>query len=505
MDPNSRERRDMERLGGEHEGQVSSVRQVAIASSIGTALEWYDYFLYGTAAALIFNQLFFPEADPLVGTLLAFATFGVGFGTRPIGGLVFGHFGDKIGRKAMLVITLIIMGAATSIIGLMPTYETIGIWAPILLVVLRLVQGFGVGGEWGGAVLMAVEYAPTGRRGFYGSWPQMGVPAGLVLATVVFALFEQLPEEQFLVWGWRVPFLLSIILVAVGLYIRLRLMESPAFREVEETHTESPMPILDVLRTYPKNVLLAMGARRRQHALLHLHRLRAHLRRRGTRVVGEPRPHRRLDRRLPRVLRHPVLRLALGPHRPQAGVYGGRSVLHPVRVPLLLAHEHRSEDPGLAGHRAVARNRARRDVRPPGELPLRALRHACPLQRGLDRLPAGADSRWRHRAVHCRRAARQHGQLLADSLVHDRDGLDNRHLGLPGLGDVLRRHHRGRREGAGARNGGVALSEQGGVVPGDPDQRRSSGTFLPGGRLRSCPLASGWAATATRRRVPTGG
>jgi MFS transporter, MHS family, shikimate and dehydroshikimate transport protein len=251
----------MERLGGEHEGQVSSVRQVAIASSIGTALEWYDYFLYGTAAALIFNQLFFPEAEPLVGTLLAFATYGVGFVTRPIGGLVFGHFGDKIGRKAMLVITLIIMGVATSIIGLMPTYESIGIWAAILLVVLRLVQGFGVGGEWGGAVLMAVEYAPTGRRGFYGSWPQMGVPAGLVLATVVFALFEQLPEEQFLAWGWRVPFLLSIILVAVGLYIRLRLMETPAFREVEETHTEAPMPILDVLRTYPKNVLLAMGAR----------------------------------------------------------------------------------------------------------------------------------------------------------------------------------------------------------------------------------------------------
>src|SRR5215210_7377294 len=251
----------MERLGGEHMGQVSSIRQVAIASSIGTALEWYDYFLYGTAAALIFNQLFFPEAAPIVGTLLAFATFGVGFGTRPVGGLFFGHFGDKVGRKLMLVITLLIMGVATCAIGLLPTFDQIGIWAPIVLVLLRLVQGFGVGGEWGGAVLMAVEHAPTGRRGYYGSWPQMGVPAGLVISTVVFTLFEQLPEEQFLAWGWRVPFLLSIILVAVGLYIRLRLMESPAFREVEETHTESPMPILDVLRTYPKNVLLAMGAR----------------------------------------------------------------------------------------------------------------------------------------------------------------------------------------------------------------------------------------------------
>ena len=161
----------MERLSGEHMGRVSSIRQVAIASLVGTALEWYDYFLYGTAAALIFNELFFPEADPLMGTLLAFATFGVGFGTRPIGGLVFGHFGDKIGRKGMLIITLMIMGLATFAIGLMPTYDAIGVWAPILLVALRLIQGFGVGGEWGGAVLMAVEHAPTGRRGFYGSWP----------------------------------------------------------------------------------------------------------------------------------------------------------------------------------------------------------------------------------------------------------------------------------------------------------------------------------------------
>jgi MFS transporter, MHS family, shikimate and dehydroshikimate transport protein len=251
----------MERIGGEHEGQVSSIRQVAVASLIGTALEWYDYFLYGTAAALIFGELFFPSADPLIGTLAALATFGVGFGARPIGGLVFGHFGDKIGRKTMLVITLMIMGTATFIIGLLPTYETIGIWAPILLVVLRLLQGFGVGGEWGGAVLMAVEHAPRGRRGYYGSWPQMGVPAGLVLSTVVFLAFESLPEEQFLAWGWRIPFLLSIVLVAVGLYIRLRLMESPAFREVEETHTEAQMPILEVFRAYPKNILLAMGAR----------------------------------------------------------------------------------------------------------------------------------------------------------------------------------------------------------------------------------------------------
>lgn len=255
------ERGGMASIGGEQGGQVSSVRQVAVASLVGTALEWYDYFLYGTAAALVFNQLFFPDADPLVGTLLALATFGVGFVTRPVGGLVFGHYGDKIGRKTMLVITLVIMGVATCAIGLMPTYDRIGIWAPILLVLLRLVQGFGVGGEWGGAVLMAVEHAPAGRRGYYGSWPQMGVPAGLVLATAVFAIFSALPEEQFLAWGWRVPFLLSILLVGVGLYIRLRLIESPAFQEVQETDTESSMPIVDVFRTYPKNILIAMGAR----------------------------------------------------------------------------------------------------------------------------------------------------------------------------------------------------------------------------------------------------
>ena len=251
----------MDRLGGERQGNVSSVRQVAVASLVGTALEWYDYFLYGTAAALIFNGLYFPQSDPLIGTLLAFATFGVGFVTRPVGGLVFGHYGDRIGRKTILVITLMIMGVATCAIGLLPTYDQIGVWAPIMLVALRLVQGFGVGGEWGGAVLMSVEHAPQGRRGYYGSWPQMGVPAGLVLATAVFALFEQLPEEAFLSWGWRVPFLLSFLLLVVGLYIRMRLMESPAFQQIQESDTEASMPIVDVFRTYPRNILLAMGAR----------------------------------------------------------------------------------------------------------------------------------------------------------------------------------------------------------------------------------------------------
>jgi MFS transporter, MHS family, shikimate and dehydroshikimate transport protein len=248
----------MDRLGGEHEGQISSVRQVALASFIGTAIEWYDFFLYGTAAALVFGSLFFPEATPLGGTLLAFATYGVGFFARPVGGIIFGHYGDRIGRKTMLVLSLLIMGVATFLIGLLPTFEQVGVLAPILLVALRLFQGIGVGGEWGGAVLMAVEHAPPGRRGFFGSWPQMGVPAGLLLANVVFAITSAtLPET----WGWRVPFLLSIVLVGVGLFIRLKIMESPAFMRVQESGTEARMPILDVLRTYPKNVLLAMGMR----------------------------------------------------------------------------------------------------------------------------------------------------------------------------------------------------------------------------------------------------
>ncbi|HEY2956894.1 MAG TPA: MFS transporter [Actinomycetota bacterium] len=239
-----------------------SIRQVVAASFIGTTIEWYDFFLYGTAAALVFNKLFFPKAEPSSGTLLALATYGVGFAARPLGGIIFGHFGDRIGRKAMLVLSLLIMGVATFLIGAMPTYAAIGIWAPVILVLLRIAQGIGVGGEWGGAVLMSVEHAPRGRRGFFGSWPQMGVPAGLFLSTVVFLIVQQTTSDAaFLSWGWRIPFLLSVVLIAIGLFVRLRLYESPAFQRVKETRTEAPMPILDVLRKYPREVLLAMGMR----------------------------------------------------------------------------------------------------------------------------------------------------------------------------------------------------------------------------------------------------
>lgn len=251
----------MERIGGEDTGLPTSIRKVVVASFIGTTIEWYDFFIYTTAAALVFPQLFFPSFEPLAGTLASFATYAVGFLARPLGGVIFGHYGDKIGRKAMLVTTLLIMGIATFVVGLLPTYETIGIWAPILLVVLRLLQGLGLGGEWGGAVLMAVEHSPDDKRGLNGSWPQMGVPAGLVLGTGAFAAVSAISGDAFVTWGWRVPFLLSILLIALGLYIRLAIYESPAFSRVRESGTEARMPIVDVFRTYPKNVLLAVGSR----------------------------------------------------------------------------------------------------------------------------------------------------------------------------------------------------------------------------------------------------
>jgi len=247
-----------------------SIRKVALASLIGTSIEWYDFFLYGTASALIFARLFFPKFNPTTGTLAAFGTFAVGFAARPIGGIVFGHFGDRIGRRSMLVITLLIMGIATCLIGLLPTYDQVGIWAPVLLVLLRIAQGFGLGGQWGGAILMAVEHSPRGKRGFYGSWPQIGLPVGLLLSTLVFGQISKLPEAALLAWGWRVAFLVSIVLVAVGLYIRLSVAEPPVFAEVKQAHTTSKLPILEALRRHPKNVLLVMGARIAENGAFYL-------------------------------------------------------------------------------------------------------------------------------------------------------------------------------------------------------------------------------------------
>jgi MFS transporter, MHS family, shikimate and dehydroshikimate transport protein len=250
-------------------------RRVVLASFIGTTIEWYDFFLYGTAAALVFNKLFFPNVDPLTGTMAAFGTYAVGFFARPLGGIVFGHYGDKIGRKSMLVTTLMLMGVATVLIGLLPTYEQIGVAAPVLLVLLRFVQGFGVGGEWGGAVLMAVEHSHAGRRGYHASWVQAGVPVGMLLANGVFMVFSRMEESAFLSWGWRVPFLLGVLLLGVGMFIRLKIVESPIFMEAQKAVAEREgekkhVPILAVIREYPRNVLLAMGARFAENAFFYI-------------------------------------------------------------------------------------------------------------------------------------------------------------------------------------------------------------------------------------------
>ncbi|MBL8354696.1 MULTISPECIES: MFS transporter [Delftia] len=238
------------------------IRKVVTSALIGATIEWYDFFLYGVVAGIVFSKLYFPSDDPLISTLLAYTTFAVGFVTRPLGGVIFGHFGDRVGRKSILVVTLMIMGVSTFLIGLLPTHAQIGVAAPILLLLLRVAQGIGLGGEWGGAVLMAYEYAPKEKRGFYASLPQVGLAIGLFMASGVVALLSWLcTEEQFMAWGWRVAFLISGLMVAVGMYIRLHVKETPEFAAVKARNAETAIPFMDMMRRYPGNVLKGMGAR----------------------------------------------------------------------------------------------------------------------------------------------------------------------------------------------------------------------------------------------------
>jgi MHS family shikimate/dehydroshikimate transporter-like MFS transporter len=236
------------------------LRRVVFGALVGTALEWYDFFIYGTAAALVFNVLFFPQSDPAIGTITAFATFGVGFVFRPLGGILFGHIGDRIGRRATLILTTLVMGLSTGVIGLLPTYETIGVWAPVLLVLLRVLQGLGAGAEFGGASTLLAEHAPAHRRGYYCSYAQTGVQVGLVLATVSFLLVGLLDDEQLYSWGWRVPFLVSFLMIGVALYVRLRVEESPVFRRMLTEQQVIKLPVLETLRSYPRNLLIGVGA-----------------------------------------------------------------------------------------------------------------------------------------------------------------------------------------------------------------------------------------------------
>ena len=251
----------MQQVSKTGDGAPASIGTIAFASAIGTTIEWYDFFLYNTMTALVLNKLFFPSSDILISTLLAYVTSFVGFLSRPIGGVIFGHYGDRIGRKTVLILTVLIMGIATVLIGLLPTYATAGVWAPLMLLALRIFQGIGIGGEWGGAVLMAVEHSPGGRRGFYGSWPQIGVPAGLLISAAVVSLLSLMNNDDFFSWGWRIAFLLSAVLVVIGVYIWLRILETPAFKRAQEENKIAPVPVVELFSTHTRNTMLGLGAR----------------------------------------------------------------------------------------------------------------------------------------------------------------------------------------------------------------------------------------------------
>jgi MFS family permease len=291
-------------FGGSDIEHRAQLRRAVIASTVGTTIEWYDFLLYGTVTGLVFGKLFFPKSEPLVGVLEAFAVFFIGFVGRPIGAAIFGHYGDRIGRKATLIVTLLVTGLATVAVGLVPTYDSIGIWGAVLLTVIRLVQGIGVGGEWGGSVLLAMEWARTSKnRGFLSAWPQFGAPAGLFLANSAVLLFSWLSGDQFLVWGWRIPFLISIVMVGVGLWIRLGILETPVFQRILNEERIERAPVWEVLKRQPKQVALtallrraSVGPRRPQE---HVHvRLRVHgdIRLRLLRHAQHPRSGRGLHR-----------------------------------------------------------------------------------------------------------------------------------------------------------------------------------------------------------------
>jgi MHS family shikimate/dehydroshikimate transporter-like MFS transporter len=241
------------------EAKTNRIGAIAFAGTIGTIVEWYDFIIYGTAAALVFNQLFFPNVDARIGTLAALGSFAVGFLARPVGGAIFGHFGDRLGRKSMLMITMVLMGLSTTAIGLLPTYAQVGIWAPAMLIFLRVLQGIALGGEWGGASLMVLEHAPQNRRGFYGGLVQVGFPIGLVSASAVFSLVSMLPDIDFKTWGWRIPFLISVLLVGIGLFVRARLPETPVFEHIKQRDQIVRSPFFEMIFKNPRSFLVAVG------------------------------------------------------------------------------------------------------------------------------------------------------------------------------------------------------------------------------------------------------
>ncbi|MGC0424528.1 MFS family permease [Streptomyces sp. SAI-195] len=389
----------------------NNLKRIVAASLIGTTIEWYDFFLYGSAAALVFNELFFPDSDPLVGTLLSFLTYAVGFAARPVGALVFGHYGDRLGRKKLLVLSLLMMGGATFAIGLLPTHATIGTAAPVLLTVLRLVQGFALGGEWGGAVLLVSEHGDARRRGFWASWPQTGAPAGQLLATGVLSLLTAvLSDDAFNSWGWRIPFLLSGVLVMVGLWIRLSVDESPVFKQAlaqaeSRKAKDEPLPLVAVVRYHWRDVLIAMGARMAENISYYV--ITAFILVYAT-TAADVSKQTALNAVLIASAVHFAVIPAWGALSDRIGrrpVYLlGAAGCRAVDVPVLHADRLRPIRQSAArGDRGAGA--ARRHVRAPGGLLLRDVRHPDALFGGVDRRPVrlrgggGTGTADRHRAA----------------------------------------------------------------------------------------------------------
>ena len=258
-------------VSADEAGRSRQIRLAAVASVVGTSIEWYDFFLYGTAAAIVFPAVFFPASSSYAGTLESFATYAVGFAARPVGSVIFGHWGDRLGRKATLIITLLMMGLASALVGVLPGTSTIGVAAPILLVVLRVLQGVAVGGEWSGSVLLSMEWGKQNRRGLMASWPQMGVPIGLLLGTGMMTLIALAAPDAFKAWAWRIPFLASLVLVAIGLWVRLKVLETPMFAQLVEKRTVAKLPVLDVIRRYPREIVLSALLRMSEQAPFYLY------------------------------------------------------------------------------------------------------------------------------------------------------------------------------------------------------------------------------------------
>ena len=358
----------------------SQLRRAIIASTVGTTIEWYDFLLYGIVTGLVFGKLFFPKSDPLVGVLEAFSIYAVGFIARPFGAAIFGHFGDRVGRKAVLITTLLITGFATFAVGLVPTYDMIGIWGAVILTAIRFIQGIGIGGEWGGSVLLAMEWARTNNhRGLVASGPQLGVPAGLLLAYSAVLFFSWFAGDQFLVWGWRIPFLLSIVMAGVGLYIRLGILETPIFTQLVEEKRIERTPVLEVIRRQPKEIILCALAKTAETAPAYIYIAFVFVY--GTQVLHASREFllSGADRRLRSgILRHPVLRLSVRPDRPQAHVYDRRRRHRRIRLRLFRHAEFAGAGADVPRRHAVVRA-ARLDLWAAGGAVRRVLHPAAAL------------------------------------------------------------------------------------------------------------------------------